>query len=148
MLFFRLETNWRRHAPGVALAALLSLSIFQAGAGEQGAGEQAMNILATSVSGPLRCEIRKDDASGVVALTGVVVGALRSTGNFRFAAMKSGSAGASNIVQSDHFDVDANKEAVVGRIRIALERGARLALDLAVRSDDGLECRATAQLGQ
>jgi hypothetical protein len=148
VLFFHLGTNWRRRAPRAALAALLLFSNFQTRAAEQGAGEQTMNILASSVSGPLRCEIREDRAADAVALTGVVFGARRSAGSFRFAATKSGPAGASDIAQSDRFGVDADKETIVGRIRIALERGARLVLDLSVRSDEGPECRATAQLGQ
>ncbi len=130
------------------LAALLSSSVIGAGAAGQTLGIHAMSVLAQASSGPLRCEIRKDAASGAVELTGIIVGARHIVGAFRFVVTKSGKAGSSNIAQSDRFDLDPDKEKTVGHIQIGLERDGHVIADLSVRSDDGLECRATAQVGQ
>jgi hypothetical protein len=146
VVFFHPRTSRRR----AALAALGFASLFplQAGASDQTTGDQAMSILAHASSGPLRCEIRKDETAAGVGLTGVVIGSRHVVGDFHFVATKSGGAGSSSIDQGDRFDLDPDKEQIVGRIEIALEPGAHVAVDLSVRSNDGFECRAMAHLGQ
>ncbi len=146
MLVFRLERQ-RRNTLG-ALAALLSLPAIGAGAAAQTQSIQGMSDLAQADTNPLRCEIRRDGTAGAAGLTAVVVSSRRVVGAFRFTATKSGSAGRSNTAQSGRFALDADKEKIVGHIQIGLERDAHVIADLSVRSDDGFECRTTAQLGQ
>ncbi len=115
-------------------------------AGAQTASDQAMSILAQASSGPLRCEIRRDASSGAVGLSGIVIGSRPVSGKFRFAVMKSGPAGSSNIAQGNRFDSDADIERLVGHVQTRLEQGAHVIVDLSVQTDDGLECQVTAPL--
>jgi hypothetical protein len=146
VLLFRLERQ-RRETLAV-LAALLSLPAIVAGAAAQTQSIQGLRDLAQANANPLRCEIRREGVSGAVGLTGVVVSSRRIVGAFRFTATKSGPAGTSNTAQSGRFALDADKEKIVGHIQIGLERDAHVIGELSIRSDDGFECRATAQVGQ
>ena len=74
----------------------------------------------------------------------MIAGTRAVAGQASFSVTKSGAAGSSNIRQGHHFAVAAGRQAVVGQVRMGLEAGARLSADLLVKSDDGLECRATA----
>jgi hypothetical protein len=110
------------------------------------AEEQGMVVLAQASSGPLRCEIRKNQAGGAVELTGIIGSSRAVAGSFRFTVTKSGASGSSNIHQANKFDLAAGQETQVGAVKINLDRGAHGAIELVVTSDDGLECRAGAAL--
>jgi hypothetical protein len=106
----------------------------------------ATGILAHAASGPVQCEIRRNDSANAVELIGIVISDRAIAGHANFTILKSGTAGTSNIRQGNHFAVDAGKEAVVGQAKIGLEQGARISVELSVKSDDGLECRVMAPL--
>jgi hypothetical protein len=144
-----------------ASATLLSFSVVPSHAGAltgeipamkvqamtvEAASAPVTGMLAHATSGPMRCEIRRNETANAVELIGVVSSASAIAGHASFTILKSGTAGTSNIRQGNHFAVDAGKEVIVGRAKIGLEQGARVSLDLSVTSDDGLECRVTAPL--
>jgi len=124
-----------------ASALLLSAFFTQAFA-----GDQDMTVLAHASSGPLQCEIRKNEMGNSVELTGVIVSSRAVAGNFRFTITKSGPSGSSNINQGNTFDLAADKESRVGQVAINLEHEANAVIELFVRSDDGIECLAKAPL--
>lgn len=105
-----------------------------------------MTVLAHASSGPLQCEIRKNDMGNSVELTGVIVSSRAVAGSFRFTVAKSGPSGSSNINQGNRFDLSADKESHVGQVAINLDHEANAIIELFVRSDDGLECLAKASL--
>jgi hypothetical protein len=110
------------------------------------AEDHAMTILAQASSGQWQCEIRKSEAGGSVELAGFIKGSKAVAGRFRFTVMKSSPSGTSNINQADKFDLAADKENQVGLVRMNLESAGQLAVELFVKTDDGVECRAKATL--
>jgi hypothetical protein len=139
MFFGRIGKSGRLF--GGALAAALSVSCVQAFA-----EDQDMTVLAHATSGPLRCEIRKNEAAGSAALTGVIASSQAIAGNFRFVVTKSGPAGSSNINQADKFALADSGESIVGQAKINLESGARIVVALLMTSNDGLQCQTKALL--
>jgi hypothetical protein len=122
-------------------AAALSIACTQAFA-----EDQDMTVVAQASSGPLRCEIRKNQTGGSVQLIGIIVSSRAIAGNFRFTVTKSGPSGSSHIHQGNRFDLAAGKESQVGLVKINLEHDALGVVELFVGSDDGLECRANVSL--
>jgi hypothetical protein len=110
------------------------------------AAEQGANILAQASSGPLRCEIQRNDKDSMVELTGIAEGARPLAGHSSFVVTKSGSSGSSNVNQGQHFSVKTDEQAIVGRATINLDSGGRVAVDLRLQSDDGIECHTQASL--
>lgn len=131
----------RRHfdawTPALACVAL-ALSVSPA------AAEQLANVLTRASSGPLRCEIQRNDKDGVVELIGVAEGVRPLAGHSSFVLTKSGSSSSSNINQGQRFSIKTGEQAVVGRATVNLAPGSRVAIDLRLQSDDGLECHAQA----
>lgn len=80
----------------------------------------------------------------MVELIGIAEGARSLAGHSSFVLTKSGSSGSSNIDQGDRFSVKTGEQAVVGRATINLDPGGRVAVDLRLESDDGIECHAQA----
>ena len=155
------KTSGRRRAAMLVASTLLSalsfLSSARIHAAEIQAGKApavkvqiinvpAVDTIAQASSGPLQCQIRRNESSIGVELIGVVSSARAIAGRASFAILKSGTAGTSNIRQGNHFAIDAGKEAIVGRATIGLEPGAVITVDLSLISDDGLECRVAAPL--
>jgi hypothetical protein len=110
------------------------------------AAEQGAKILAQGSSGPLRCEIQRKDRDGMVELIGVAAGARALAGHSSFVLTKSGSTGSSNLNQGQPFSVKTDEQVVVGRATINLDPGGRIAVDLRLQSDDGVECHVRASL--
>lgn len=110
------------------------------------AEDQAMIVIARASSGPLRCEIRKIETGSSVELTGVIVSSRAVAGNFRFTIVKSGGSGSSTINQANNFTLAAEKESQIGQVKINLEQGAHVAVELFAGADDNIECRAKATL--
>ena len=141
MAFTRLA-KYRR-----VLSALAIIVVPSALGARAFAQDHAMTILAQASSGAWQCEIRKSETGGSVELAGFIKGSEAVTGRFRFTVMKSGPSGTSNINQADKFDLAADKENQVGLVR---ERfftpRLRLAVELFVKTDDGVECRTKATL--
>jgi hypothetical protein len=109
------------------------------------AEDQIMSVIAQASSGPLRCEIRKTEAGGLVELTGVIASDRALTGQFRFTILKSGGGGSSTINQANPFTLVAKTEHPVGHVKINLDRDAHIMVELMVAADD-IECRANATL--
>lgn len=105
-----------------------------------------MTVVAHASSGPLRCEIRKTETAGAVALTGVIASSRALTGTFNFTVTKSGSSGASNIHQGNKFDLAAGQESQVGAVTINLDGDAHVVVALSVGSDEGSQCAASASI--
>ena len=103
-------------------------------------------VLARAVSGPLRCEIRKSQSGDMVKLVGVAAGAQAIAGTSRFAMIKSGTSGSSNMAQSQHFALKAEQQAVVGEATTNLDPGGHIAIDFGVKTDGGLTCNVRASL--
>ncbi len=90
MLFERIGRGGR----GVVMmfaASAISLSFFCIPAFAE---DQDMTVLAQASSGPLRCEIRKNETGGSVELTGLIIGSRAVAGKVRFKIVKSGPSGA------------------------------------------------------
>lgn len=142
-MFFEIIEKGQHHfvlALVVSAAALLGSSI------QTLAEDQAMTILAHASSGPLQCEIRKNEIGNSVELTGIIASTQAIAGNFRFTVTKSGASGSSNINQGKKFNLAAGKESHVGQVTINLERDSHVVVELFAGSDDGFECRAKAPL--
>ena len=105
-----------------------------------------MNVIARATSGPLQCEIRKNENNGAVELSGVIISSRAISGHFRFTVTKSGPSGSSNVNQGNNFDLAADQERQIGQVTINRDRDAHVAVELLVGSDQGLECRAAATL--
>jgi CsgH protein len=103
-------------------------------------------VLARAVSGPLRCEIQKSQSGDMVKLVGVAAGAQAMAGTSRFDMIKSGTSGSSNMVQSQHFALKAQQQAIVGEATTNLDRGGHIAIDFGVKTDGGLACNVRASL--
>jgi hypothetical protein len=110
------------------------------------AEDQAMNVLARATSGPLQCEIRKNESNGAVELSGVITSSRAISGHFRFTVTKSGPSGSSNVHQGNNFDLAADQESQMGQVTINRDRDAHVAVELFVGLEQGLECRAAATL--
>lgn len=110
------------------------------------AEDQAMHVVARATSGPLQCEIRKNESNGAVELSGVVTSSRALSGHFRFTVTKSGPSGSSNVHQGNTFDLAADQERQIGQVTINRDRDAHVAIELFVGSNEGLECRAEATL--
>ena len=108
------------------------------------AAETSAKILTEAISGPLRCEIQRNDKGGIVELIGIAESARSLAGHSSFVLTKSGSSGSSNINQGQHFSVKRDERAVVGRTTTNLDAGSRIVVDLRLQSDDGIECHAQA----
>jgi hypothetical protein len=132
----------RRTAAALAVSAAL-LAACCVGAFAE---DQAMNVIARATSGPLQCEIRKNESSGAVELSGVIISSRAISGHFRFTVTKSGPSGSSNVNQGNNFDLAADQERQIGQVTINRDRDAHVAVELFVGSDQGLECRAAATL--
>ena len=150
MLFGRIKK--RRHrlvaVLGVSAAALLVFHL-QARAEDRALAQDMMQgatIVAHASAGPLRCEIRKNQAKGAVELSGSILGSHAVKGSFHFAVIKSGTSGSSNIAQRNRFDLAADQETQVGLVTINLERDSLVVVELSAATDDGIECRVTTSL--
>jgi hypothetical protein len=110
------------------------------------AEDQNMTVLAHASSGPLQCEIRKNETGTTVELTGIIASSAAVAGNFRFAVMKSGPSGSSNINQANKFDLAAGQETQIGQVKINLDRNIRVVIEFSAASNDGVECRVQASL--
>ncbi len=129
----------------VSALALSLLALFTSG-GAAFAKDQDMTVLARASSGPISCEIRRNNAGALVELTGVISSSRAIAGNFRFTITKSGPSGSSNIQQANKFSVAADNELQVGHLSINIYGNARIAIRLFASSDDGIECQAEASL--
>src|SRR5258706_9857438 len=129
------------------MALMVSTAALSASCLHSLAEDQNMTVLARASSGPLQCEIRKSETAGTVELTGIISSSAAVAGNFRFAVMKSGASGSSNINQANKFDLAAGKETQVGQVKINLDRNSRVVVEFSAASNDGVECRVQASLG-
>ena len=107
--------------------------------------EQPSNALARSSSGPLRCEIQKNDKGDVIELIGLVASTRALSVSAHFGFVKSGASGSSDINQSQNFIGRADQQTIVGRAATDLGPGGHIAVDLRVGAGS-LECRARASL--
>ncbi len=148
MLFGRIRTSGHRWTVTLAVSmAALPVCCGRSFA-EDGAKTALTTVLAHASSGPLRCEIRKNEVSDAVELTGVVTSSGAIAGKFSFTVTRSGHSGSSNIRQANKFELAADKESRIGQVRINLEPDANAAVELLVESDDGLQCLVKASLKQ
>jgi hypothetical protein len=134
---------FRRQRVAAALAGAAALSACCVSAF---ARDQAMDVLARATSGPLQCEIRKNESNGEVELSGVITSSRALSGHFRFTVTKSGPSGSSNVHQGNNFDLTADQERQIGQVTINRDRDAHVAVELFVGSDQGLECLIAATL--
>jgi hypothetical protein len=128
---------------GDLLKALVLVSVVSAGVSARSA---TMDVLAQASSGPLRCEIRKNEAEGSVELTGVIIASGALSGHFRFTVTRSGPSGSSNINQANTFDLVADREHQVGSVRINHDSASHAVVELVAGAGDAIECRARASL--
>ena len=128
----------RRFAESGALASAL-VTIFA-----QPLPAQSANVLAQASSGPLRCEIQKEEKGDVVELIGVAASAQSIVGSAQLNLAKSGPSGVSSSDQSQDFNLRADQELVVGRATVNLRFGGHVAVDLHLWAG-GRECRAQAK---
>jgi hypothetical protein len=131
---------------GRVLSTLAAIAWLSAPGARAFARDHDMNVLAQASSGPWRCEIRKYEADGSVELTGYIMGPKAVAGHSRFTVTKSSPSGTSNINQANKFDLAADEESQVALVRINLEGAGQLSVELFVRTDDGVECRAKTTL--
>jgi hypothetical protein len=132
--------------PHGAAAFVVSVAVLSACCVGAFAEDQAMNVLARATSGPLQCEIRKNESNGVLELSGVITSSRALSGHFRFTVTKSGPSGSSNIHQGNTFDLAADRESQIGQVTINRDHDAHVAVELFVGSDQGLECLTAATL--
>jgi hypothetical protein len=128
----------RRFAKRIALASAFVTILAQ----PLSAGE-GTNVLAQSSSGPLSCEIRKDDKGDAIELIGVAASTRPIAGSAQLNLAKSGPSGVSSSDQSQDFKLQADEQAIVGRATTNLRLGGHVAVDLHLWAN-GLECRAQA----
>jgi hypothetical protein len=110
------------------------------------AEEQPMNTLAEATSGPLRCTIRRFDHGDAIQLRGVLAGSDAVTGHFRFAVVRSGPSGTSNINQANPFKLVPNGEMQVAQVTINRDTGSHVSITFSAVLEGGAECRAEATL--
>jgi hypothetical protein len=101
------------------------------------------NVLAQASSGPLRCEIQKDDKGDMVELIGAAASTRPIAGSAQLNLAKSGPSGVSSSDQSQDFNLQADQLTIVGRATTNLRFGGHVVVDLHLWAN-GLECRAQA----
>jgi hypothetical protein len=121
-----------------ALACAFVMALAQPLPAEEGA-----NVLAHAASGPLRCEIQKEEKGDTVELIGVAASSQAIAGSAQLNLAKSGPSGVSSSDQSEDFKLQADQQTIVGRATTNLRFGGHVAVDLHLWAN-GLECRAQA----
>lgn len=105
-----------------------------------------MKILSEASSEPLRCAIRQIDHGDTVELRGVLTATAPVSGHFRFAMVKSGPSGTSNVNQANPFKLTPGLEMQVARVTINRDGGSHVTIDFTASAEDGRECHAEARL--
>lgn len=73
---------------------------------------------AASDGGPVRCEIRAENAGGMIVLQGVVHADADTSGTYRFKVKSTGSGGNSDISQGGSFTAGPDRPAMLGRVML------------------------------
>ena len=105
-------------------SAFLRLSALIAGAGMLAAS--AGTVVASSSSGPLRCEIVASKANGMTRLQGVAHAGSSMTGTYTFRVSGSGA----NISQGGDFDARAGQAAALSSVTLGGGGGYNVTLDV------------------